>query len=372
MSSKDLPYLHALRSLPSLGDKSLRNILSVFEGPKEAWESTNTPSTLTLPPRAHESYMARHTYIPSPDDHFAKLSQTGIEILTVNDSRYPALLREIPDHPYLLYVRGDFDWESLNHKPAIAIVGSRKFTPYGEQVALRLAYDLTQAGFIVISGLAFGIDKKAHMGALDAHGETLAVLGGGIADQDIAPRSNLTLAKNILTHGALISEHPPGTDIMPAYFALRNRIIAGMSHGTLVIEAAEGSGSLITAKLALDYNREVFAVPGSIFSPTSSGTHSLLKRGAKLVSHAHDVIEEIAPELSRKNTSPAQKERDLDGLSQQEQKIYQALSHEPAHLNVLARHTGQSISEIQSTLTLLEIKGFAKNIGTMQYIRTPL
>lgn len=268
-------------------------------------------------------------------------------------------------------MRGNFDWGSLGTTPTIAIVGSRKFTSYGEQVALRLAYDLTQAGFIVISGLAFGIDRKAHEGALDAQGTTLAVLGGGINDKSISPRSNFTLAKQILSKGALISEHPPQTDILPAFFALRNRIIAGMCQGTLVIEAAEGSGSLITAHLALDYNRDVFAVPGSIFSPTSTGTHDLLKKGAKLVTHARDIIEELTPESSILETPSTKRETEKIDLPPKEEQVYKILTHEPTHLNIIARHTGLSISDIQATLTLLEIKGLVKNIGAMQYIRTP-
>ncbi|MCW1888247.1 MAG: DNA-processing protein DprA [Candidatus Moranbacteria bacterium] len=372
MSQEEYIYLHALRSLPLFGDKSLRKVIATFGSARDAWLAKEFPSSLELAPKPKESFAKRHTYNPSPEVAYQKLSADGIRLLTIHDSSYPRLLKEIPDHPYLLYVRGQFDWHELDHKPSIAIVGSRKFTAYGEQVALRLAYDLSQAGFIVISGLAFGIDKKAHTGALDAKGITLAVLGGGIDNQSIAPRSNYTLAQSILTKGALISEHPPGTTILPAYFALRNRIIAGMCHGTLVIEAAEGSGSLITATLALDYNREVFAIPGSIFSPSSNGTHMLLKHGAKLVTHARDIIEEIAPErISKPKNAPTQK-RDLSGLSPQVQKIYRALSHEPTHLNTITRATGLSIGEVQSGLTLLELQGFVKNIGAMQYIRTPL
>ena len=372
MSQEEHIYLHALRSLPLFGDKSLRKVITAFGSAKDAWLAKEYPSSLALTPKPRESFVHRHTHVPSPEATFEKLCADGTRLLTIHDALYPRLLKEIPDHPYFLYIRGHFDWESLNHRPAIAIVGSRKFTAYGEQVALRLAYDLTQAGCIVVSGLAFGIDKKAHTGALDAKGATLAVLGGGIDDPSIAPRSNYHLAQNILPEGALVSEHPPGTTILPAYFALRNRIIAGICHGTLVIEAAEGSGSLITATLALDYNREVFAIPGSIFSPTSSGTHMLLKHGAKLVTHARDILEEIAPEKVSVTKNAPQKKRDLSGLSPQVQKIYQALSHEPVHINTLAKSTGISIGEAQSALTLLELQGFARNIGAMQYIATPL
>ena len=312
MSQEEHIYLHALRSLPLFGDKSLRKVITAFGSAKDAWLAKEYPSSLALTPKPRESFVHRHTHVPSPEATFEKLCADGTRLLTIHDALYPRLLKEIPDHPYFLYVRGHFDWESLNHRPAIAIVGSRKFTAYGEQVALRLAYDLTQAGCIIVSGLAFGIDKKAHTGALDAKGATLAVLGGGIDDPSIAPRSNYHLAQNILPEGALVSE------------------------------------------------------------PTSSGTHMLLKHGAKLVTHARDILEEIAPEKISVTKNVPQKKRDLSGLSPQVQKIYQALSHEPVHINTLAKSTGISIGEAQSALTLLELQGFARNIGAMQYIATPL
>ncbi len=366
MTELELSSLHALRSLPHVGDKTLRLLVDHFGSGQAAWEATSGFAISGITKTAVDALLKKQ--LSERELLWAELQREAITIFHANDPLYPSLLRQIPDHPLLLYVRGQFDWSTLNHKPTIAIVGSRKFTAYGEQAALRLSYDLAQAGFVVISGLAFGIDKKAHTGTLDAHGETLAVLGGGIIDSDIAPRSNLALAKKILHTGALISEYPPHTEIHPGNFPMRNRIIAGLSQGVLVIEAAEKSGSLITAMLALDYNREVFAIPGSIFSPVSTGTHALIKRGAKLVTHVHDIIEELAPYLDEASPNEREDAIPLD-LSPQETTVLKALSHEPIDMHFLIQKTALSVSELQATLTLLELKGLAKNIGSMQYMK---
>jgi DNA processing protein len=369
MNELELSSLHALRSLPYIGDKTLRLLVTHFGSGQAAWEHTGSFDINGINKTAQASLINKNTLL-NRELLWRALLDDSISILHADDELYPELLREIPDHPLLLYVRGNFDWSAFGKQPTIAIVGSRKFTAYGEQVALRLSYDLAQAGFIVISGLAFGIDKKAHTGTLEASGITLAVLGGSVIDDDIAPRSNLTVAKKIMESGALISEYPPHTPIHAGNFPMRNRIIAGLSLGVLVIEATEKSGSLITAHLALDYNREVFAVPGSIFSPVSSGTNALLKRGAKVVTHVNDILEEFNLIQNQEEESNSFSNKKID-LPPNEQKVYTVLSHEPEHLNVLARHTGLSVSEIQSVLTLLEIKGLAKNIGAMQYIRNP-
>jgi DNA processing protein len=369
MHELELSSLHALRSLPAVGDKTIRLLVTHFGSGEAAWEYSGSFAITGISKKAEESLTKKQTLL-NRASLWAELEKEAITILHAEDPLYPKLLKEIPDHPLLLYVRGAFDWVTFENKPTIAIVGSRKFTAYGEQVALRLSYDLAQAGFVVISGLAFGIDKKAHLGTLEATGETLAVLGGSITDADIAPRSNLSLAQKILETGALVSEYPPHTPIFAGNFPMRNRIIAGLARGVLVIEATEKSGSLITATLALDYNREVFAIPGSIFSPASTGTNTLLKRGAKLITHVNDILEEFNLMHHDQASSDQKPDRKID-LPPQEEKVYKLLTHEPEHINSLARHTGLGVNEIQSILTLLEIKGLVKNIGAMQYIRNP-
>lgn len=365
MHSQELFFLNALRSLPAVGDKTLRALVGHFGSAQAAWESPAHSSIPGIGKAAAEALSKKESFV-HPEKSWEHLGKEAIRILHEDDPLYPALLREIPDRPLILYVRGSYDW-SLE-KPSIAIVGSRKFTPYGEQAATRLSYDLAKAGCVIVSGLAFGIDKAAHLGALEADGETLAVLASGIDDAGISPRSHASLGKRVAENGALVSEFPPGTVPLPAFFLMRNRIVAGLTQGTIVIEAAESSGSLVTASLALDYNREVFAVPGSIFSPASAGTHSLLRRGAKLVTSARDVLEELSlalPEETRGLPEVA-----VAGLSPQEEALLRALSHEPLHINQLLRITALTAAEIQAALSLLELRGLAKNIGSMQYRRT--
>ena len=287
-------------------------------------------------------------------------------ILTFNDEKYPRLLKEIPDAPMVLFTRGNYNWEE---KPLIAIVGSRKFTTYGEQCAYHLATDLARAGYVVVSGLAFGIDSIAHKAALDAGSETLAVLAGGINDTSISPQTHLPLARNVMHSGALISEYPPGFQANEGTFPARNRIVSGMCLGTLVIEAPERSGALITARLALDYNREVFAVPGSIFSPLSAGTNSLIKAGAKIVTSVQDILEEFPlPEKripSSQNTLFPKK----NSLSQEEERILSFLSHEPIHVDKIVKAVRLETSSVNSLLGLLEIKGLIRNVGGMNYTK---
>ncbi len=362
----ELASLHALRSLHHIGDKTLRLLVAHFGSGQTAWEHTGSFADIPdLSQKAVLSLTKRD--LSQRETLFRELTDSTIQILHEDDPLYPKLLREIPDHPLILYVRGNFDWSSLEHKPLVAIVGSRKFTPYGEQVALRLSHDLAEAGVIVVSGLAFGIDKKAHEGSLDASGETFAVLGGGLIDKDIAPRSHVTLAEKIMKSGALISEYPPHTEIMPGNFPARNRIIAGLIQGIIVIEAAEKSGSLITATLALEYNRDVFAVPGSIFSPVSQGTHALIKRGAKLVTHVQDILEElrlVTDTVTDNSTRP------LLELNETEQLIFTKLSHDHQEIRSLLQATTLPIGELQATLTLLEIKGLVHHTPGLGYRKT--
>src|SRR3989338_8213560 len=219
--------LYAFSLIPGIGNKTLRDLIVHFGSAEAIWEA---------------------------------------------DEKSLRLLKEIPDAPMILFTRGNYDWAD---KPLIAIVGTRKFTSYGEQVAERLATDLARAGYVVVSGLAFGIDSIAHKAALEAGCETLAILGGGIDEASVPPQSHLPLARAGVNSGALISEYAPGTKPSEGTFPARDRIIAGMTLGTIIIEAPEKSGALITARLALDYNREVFAVPGSIFSRVSPGPKKL-------------------------------------------------------------------------------------------------
>jgi DNA processing protein len=360
-------FVYALSTIPGIGNKTLRRLVEHFGSGAAVWEADAAALAAVkgLGPKAIETLVARRAAI-HPDQEWEKITRQGIDVLAFTDDRYPRLLKEIPDGPALLYVRGNYSWEE---KPLIAIVGSRKFTRYGEQAAYRFATDLAAAGYVVVSGLAFGIDAIAHKAALDAGAETLAVLGGGIDDTSISPRSHLPLSRAIMNAGALISEYRPGTIANEGTFPARNRIVAGMCLGTLIIEAAERSGALITTRLALDYNREVFAVPGSIFSPASLGTNNLIKAGAKIVTSVQDILEEFPlPEktfTSHQIVAPAKN----NTLSPEEQKILRGLSHEPTHVDKIIKAARLETPSVISTLALLEIKGLVKNLGGMHYIK---
>lgn len=354
---------HLLNRLPGVGAKTIRSLTGHFGSAWAAWEAPESAWVALGQPRL--SGIARERRSLDPVAEEASLAEKNISIIPFSDAAFPALLTEIPDAPALLYVRGAF--RTWNERPLIAIVGSRKSTPYGKQVASELARSLAEAGYAIVSGLAFGIDAIAHEAALEAHGTTVAVLGSGIDDLSISPQTHLALANDIAREGVIISELAPGTSASIGTFPARNRIMAGMCQGVVVVEAAEESGSLITARLALDYNRTVFAVPGSIFSPASVGTHALLKEGARLVTSMTDVLEELGAGSARKNENAmGGMPNDLDP---DEQSVYQALSREGLHVDKLAALVRLETTHVNMALTRLELRGLAKNIGNMHYIR---
>ncbi len=361
-------YFHALRLIPGIGAKTLVSLIERFGSAEAIWNATESElsESKLIGPKAIAALLdIRRSFSFEREQEL--LEKESIALLPCTDSSYPKLLREIPDFPPLLYIRGNFS--GWNEKHFLTVIGSRKFTRYGKEVAEKFAADAVRVGFVVTSGLAFGIDAIAHTTALDSGGETVAVLGSGINDTHITPQTNLSLAKRILTRGALVSEYPPGTEANKGTFPARNRIMAGLSFGTLVIEAAEKSGTLITARLALDYNRDVFAVPGSIFSPLSIGCHKLLREGAKFTGSIEDVLEECATFFSPQRDSLAEKTLP-ENLSSHERLLAKHLSHEPLHIDNLVKLSTLDTSDILAALTLLELKGLAKNIGGQQYIRS--
>jgi DNA processing protein len=284
---------------------------------------------------------------------FDRAKKKGYSLLTFEDGGYPPFLREIFDPPWVLYCRGR---ESALRGPAVALVGTRKPTPYGKAVAERLAEDLAARGVVIVSGMALGIDGCAHGGALKG-GRTVAVLGSGL--NVIYPRHHRRLADKIAESGAIVSEFPLDTEPFQANFPRRNRVIAGMSQAVVVVEAAEKSGSLITAQLALDEGREVAAVPGNITSPTSRGTHQLLRHGAKLVESWEDVAEELAPAL--KDSLLAQREGATGRLpipTADEAEVLERLRvDELMNVDALVESTGRPVTEILTLLLGLEVKG---------------
>jgi DNA processing protein len=279
----------------------------------------------------------------------------GNHVVTLGDPRYPAALLEIPDPPTLLYVRGNPD---LLARPGIAVVGSRNATPQGMQTAEAFARTLAGHGLSIVSGLALGIDAAAHRGALAAGGGTVAVIGTG-ADR-LYPARNRELALAIAERGAIVSEFPLGTPAIAANFPRRNRIISGLVRGVLVVEAAPESGSLITARLAGEQGREVFAIPGSIHSPVARGCHKLIRQGAKLVETAQDILEELgAPAMSA--IPPAEPGTESPLLA--------ALGHDPCPLDTLVERTGLNAEELLPELLTLELSGLVATLPGNRYQR---
>ena len=317
-------------------------------------------------------------------------SQPHTVVIALHDTRYPSLLRQIPKPPPLLFVRGDVNCLSL---PQIAIVGSRNPSSGGLENAQRFAEYLAANGFAITSGLAMGVDAAAHEGALTARGKTIAIMGTGI--NMVYPARHRDLAQRILdSGGTLVSEFPLGTGAQAANFPQRNRIISGLSYGVLVVEAAIKSGSLITAKIALEQNREVFAIPGSIHNPLARGCHQLIRQGATLVETANDIVEQLNGILSyqrqelfdfqenkkqfphKKSSHPQQKdqpnnaiitpqkiERSLDGLSPIEQQLMAAIGFDPVSIDELVERTGCVVGSLMAQLVGLEIKGFIQQLG---------
>ncbi len=295
-----------------------------------------------------------------PSKEIDLLERHGVTALTWNDSAYPPRLREVFELPPVLYVKGDWRPDEWN----VAVVGTRRPTPYGRQAAELLSGDLARNGITVVSGLARGIDAAAHRAALAQGGRTIAVLASGL--DIIYPPEHTRLAAEIVERGALISDYPPGTQPRPDYFPRRNRILSGISLGVLVVEAGPGSGALHTANWALEQGRDVFAVPGSIFSAMSQSSNALIREGAKLVAGVEDILEEL-------NLTVAARQPEAEEVlpaDETETALLRQLSAEPKHIDQVRRDTGLPIAEVSSALALLELKGMVRQVGGMTYVRT--
>lgn len=275
--------------------------------------------------------------------------------ITRIDPEYPPMLLEIADPPLVLHVRGD---ASLLARPSVAVVGSRRASPYAINAAQTLARQLASTGLAIVSGLARGVDAAAHQGTLEAGGKTIAVLGTGI--DVIYPRSHASLFRRIEREGVIVSEFPPGTPPKPENFPIRNRVISGLAHGTVVVEATGRSGSLITARMAAEQGREVFAVPGSIFSAGSEGTHRLIQYGAKLVHDANDVLDELPGHLRVTQAAPEEPESPL-------REVLALLSRdEGLHVDVMAARAKRPVAE---SLLQLELEGWIRALPGARYVR---
>lgn len=299
------------------------------------------------------------------------MEERGVRAVTLNDTDYPQRLKEIPDAPAVIYVKGGLP-ENLSL--SVALVGSRRASVYGISVAEQFASRLAELGVVIISGMARGIDTSAHRGALRARGETVAVLGCGL--NQAYPPENGDLMEKIAACGAVLSEFPMATLPLPHNFPRRNRIISGLSQGVIVVEAAEKSGALITADFALEQGKEVYAVPGKVDSPTSRGVHGLIKQGAKLATCVEDVLEDLLPQLRAGSSPRAQAPADetvpseaLTGLSKNEQLVYQHITDRPVHVDQLSQRCGVDVPSMSSVLLHLELKHLVKQLPGRQFVR---
>ena len=283
---------------------------------------------------------------------FNLLKESGGTILTFKDEAYPKRLRDIYDPPALLYVRGELRKED---ELAVAIVGSRKTSPYGRWITEKVSQELVHQGITIVSGMARGIDSIAHQGAISRGGRTVAVLGCGV--DIIYPYENRNLFYQIIDQGAVLSEFPMGSKPEGGHFPRRNRIISGLSIGVVVVQASSKSGSLITAKYALEQGREVFAVPGNVGAEGSRGTNQLIKEGAKLVESSGDILEEIFPQWSRENETAQKVEPVMRDLDKDELILYQLLGETPMHIDVIIRESRFDPGRVSSLLLGLELKG---------------
>lgn len=353
-------YWIALGKVPGIGPTRLASLLEVCGSVEGIWKaSIQTLGTAGLDRRTLENLLSyRRTLDPAAE--LQQLTRSGVQITTWDDDDYPSNLRQIDTPPPLLYMRGGFveadEW-------AIGIVGTRRASAYGREVAHTLATELAKAGITIVSGLALGIDAVAHEAALDAGGRTIGVLGSGV-DQ-LYPAKNRSLALRMVEQGAVVSEYALGIKPEARNFPPRNRIISGLSKGIIVVEANERSGALITTSFAAEQGRDVFAVPGSIFSPTSAGCNRLIQNGATPLLSVNDVLEQLnmtkihVQQSVRQTVPPEPLEADLLAY----------LSAAPQYIDDIVRQAELPSAQVGSLLTIMELKGLVRQVSTLSYVR---
>ncbi len=365
MNISEKIYLNAFNTLTGIGGQKLRLIYQHFPSFEIAWQAEAEEFIEAGIPEKLAGKIAEQKNLVDPQEEWKKLEKHKINIVTIDEENYPPLLKEINTPPFLLYIRGNLDTLTM---PAVSVVGSRKYSAYGKQACIKLSFDLAKAGIAVVSGLALGIDAIAQAAALKAKGVTIGVLGGSIDEPSISPRNNIALANHILeNNGALISEYPVPTIPNKGTFPARNRIMAGLAKATLVIEAAPKSGTLITADLAKKFERKIFAVPGSIFSDESVGTHTLIKIGdAQLVGKAEDILKIF-------NISKSEVVKNINEIlpkNPNEKMVFELIKNHSEGVNIdrIIRDTKLEAMTVSSILIEMELNGIIKNIGNQVYI----
>ena len=352
-------YWIGFNLVKGIGAVRFRALLDFFGDPARAWQApSDALANAGLSPKIIDNLVKIRTQV-SLELVWERIQAASIDVLTWDDDAYPTLLKEIDQPPPVLYVKGSLlpadQW-------AVAVVGTRRTTPYGRQVAEEVGQVLAQSGVTVVSGLAVGVDTLAHQAAIKAGGRTLAVLGSGV--DNIYPPGNRRLAEEVITHGALISDYPPGTPPDAANFPARNRIISGLARAVVVVEAGETSGALITANFALEQGRDVFAVPGSIYAPQSKGTNRLVQQGASPLLSPQDVLEMLNMTMVVEHNA-ARVVLPTDAV---EAALYQVLGAEPLHVDELRLAANLPIEKVTAALTMMELKGMVRQVGGMHYV----
>ena len=362
----DIEQLINLNAVPGVGPTRLRALIAFFRSTDKIFQAsikelTSADGVDYKTAKSIKSY-TNHEFGKS---QLQKSEKAGFKVIHFWDEGYPENLKRIYDPPVFLYVNGDFKKQD---KFAISVVGTRLPTSYGKIVVEKITKELAKKGLTIVSGLARGIDTLSHWAALRGNGRTIAVLGSGL--DKIYPSENIKLAENIFSYGAVISEFPLGTGPDATNFPRRNRIIAGLSLGTIVIEAGIKSGALLTANYALEQNREVFAVPGNITSPRSEGSNQLIKDGARPISGANDVLIELEQQLKSLLKNEKKPENKIpDNLSSIEKTILETLSDDPIHIDKLSPKIGKSTGETLSLLLPLEFKDLVKQLPGKLFVR---
>jgi DNA processing protein len=355
----DAPYWMALRNVTGIGPVRFGRLLAAFGSIRAAWEATAADLGRVLDRRSLESVVA-YRRSADPEGDYAALRAEGIEVVTLQHESYPDLLREVPGPPPVIFLRGTI---TLNDRRAVAIVGTRRLSRYGREMAQALARDLAQAGVTIVSGLARGVDGVAHAAALDAGGRTIAVLGNGV--RSVYPPEHRQLAERIAEQGAVLSDFHPDAPPDGPNFPARNRLISGLALGVVVVEAPMRSGALITVDFAADQGRDVFAVPGSVLSPASAGCNRILRDGARPVRSAEDVLEDL-----RLGEAPQQLPLESPAsLDEDSRRVLSTLTSEALHIDEIGAVAGIPIASLSALLMTLELRGFVRNVGAQYYAR---
>lgn len=355
----------ALQMVSGLGNIACKNLLDKFGNPENIFQA-NISDLMEVDGVRKEviKKIAKKEFLAEPLEMLKRVEQCGARIITYADPTYPAALKEIYDPPVVLYIKGQ---DIPLNATFVAVVGSRNPTPYGLKSAEKIGQGLARRGLGVVSGMARGIDSAAHWGCLGGRGFTIGVLGTGI--DFIYPRSNKKLMHQIIQKGAVISEFPLGTPPEPKNFPIRNRIISGLSRGVVVVEATRNSGSLITASLALEQGREVFAIPGSIYSFKSTGCHLLLKQGATLIENSDDVLNELGLNYEYTTRRDTFDEIELPPMGESEKAIYEMIGDYPIHIDQVARQGNLEPGKASGILTRMELKGLIRQLPGKMFVR---